>query len=262
MISEKYKKIERLSAKYLKEIKDNLRYDSAREISTKVITHYLPQINTICKTNYSIADVEFDSGYNKHPHKVTIKVNIGKVCRFYLDEMFHNCGILVSHDTMVDTLRNKGLSYIAHCIKEDIAYLTGYSVLMYTDKDSTYNPNLKSLDGIGASEIYNFFNTRSNNKVTVRIKNINDEFNARLVQETVDVVKATDDELKSAQIQLVNPELPEARPVDPVDMVEDAQDVPVPQGNGIEEQITNADENRVVFTELTMNDIRTLMNDL
>lgn len=244
-MSEKYKSIKRLDPLKVQEMKEESGKYTSKEVVAKVVAEYLPLIKEITDpyTKYTNSSIRVEEGYNRIPHKLSVKVTIGSYIRFYLDELFHNCGILVSHDTVISesSYRGKGLSYILHCIKEDICYITGYSVLMYTDRSSSYQQNVKVLDGIESKEIFNFLNYRSSNQVTVRVKNVREIY---------------DERIKEAKANL------KAQPkVEPVNLTLDEPVQTVEPGEGIEPMIRQADL-QVVGTVVTEADLRQAFQQL
>lgn len=120
--------------------------------------------------------------YNQRPHYMAIKIYCNTFS-FYLDELFNNCGILVSSNTNVWST-GVGIGKILQAIKEDIAYVANYSVLMCSDRISTDRSNNKLVKDTGYDLLYETINKRNRNQIGMFVKNITKIFEERKKAET------------------------------------------------------------------------------
>ena len=160
----------------------------------KIVTFYLPQINKLLEAKSfppkTIDNLSIKSGINLRPHILSKDINLNGCFSFSLDEQVHQCGILVSHYTNT-YYSNIGLGTFIHAIKEDIAYVTGYSYLMYTDSvfDTIIKCNEKIMKKIGAKEVFRGTNTRSSNKIAIWIKDLTEYYSQRVVNKQIEQVE-------------------------------------------------------------------------
>jgi len=86
---------------------------------------------------------------------------------FQMTQFPGNCGTLISHDTIVyDSFRNKGISQILQKMKQKIARMTGYTIMMATTtpKQDVENHILEKTGWIRTGST--FENKRTYNKVS------------------------------------------------------------------------------------------------
>jgi hypothetical protein len=198
-----YNSIKRISNEELAKITDYHSKFNIKERITKIIEFYLPQLNELIKvknlTPVTIDNLTLDSesSLNRRPHILSIKVTLHGAFSFNLEEQFYQCGILVSTNNSV-YWSNIGIGTFIHAIKEDIARITGYSYLMYTDTifETTKKHNHKIMDKIGAKEVFRGLNTRSSNMICVWIKDLNEYYNTR----TINKQKTSEVEVKLKEI--------------------------------------------------------------
>lgn len=188
----KYDDIVRMDCDLIKVLRGE--YDRAIAIK-EIILFYTPQFNALMadyssmygdKANITLKtdelSIKFDSVYNNAPHNLAVKIK-SNLFEFNLEEMFNNCGILVSCRTST-YYHNRGIATLLQAVKEDIAYLRGYSFMMYTDRVSTVVPsfNTRIMTAIGAKEVFRGKNTRSYNDVAVWIKDLTEYYKTRVIK--------------------------------------------------------------------------------
>lgn len=197
----KYNEIIRLSNDKLDDLRNIFVDDNEKEAIQEVLEFYYPVINTILADNKldSIITKENvkinfdDETYNNRPHILSVQIS-SLVFSFYLEEMFNNCGILVSTNTYINHgYRNIGIGTILHAIKEDIARVAGYSFMMYTDKVNTevLMPNQKIMNDIGAEEVFRGANKRSYSNIAVWIKDLTKYYKNRELKVAVEAIEET-----------------------------------------------------------------------
>lgn len=198
----KYNDIIRLSNDEL----DNLRhkwFDDDEETAAiqEVLDFYYPIINTILANNnldtvVSNKNVKInfsDNTYNNRAHILSVEISC-LVFTFYLEEMFNNCGMLVSTNTYVDDgYRKLGIGTVLHAIKEDIARITGYSFMMYTDSvnQEVLKPNQKIMNDIGAKEVFRGTNKRTSSNIAVWVKDLTNYYENRQLKVAVEAMEET-----------------------------------------------------------------------
>jgi len=196
----KYNDIVRISNKDLSDLRPIFLHNE-REGIQKVLEFYSPQINTILsiadspfRVSKDNIDIDFEEHvYNNNPNILSVYISC-KPFNFYLEEMFNNCGILVSTNTFIYyNCRNLGIGTILQAIKEDIAKIANYSFLMYTDSVNTeiLKANQKIMNNIGAKEIFRGINRRSDNNIAVWIKDLNEYYENRELKVAVEAIEET-----------------------------------------------------------------------
>lgn len=196
----KYNDIIRLSNDELSELRDLFIDDEEKTAIKKVLEFYCPAINTILTNNKIDAsinseniNINFDETYNNNPYILSVHINC-LVFHFYLEEMFNNCGILVSTNThVINKYRNLGIGTILHAIKEDIARVAGYSFMMYTDSinQEVLKANQKIMNDIGAKEVFRGANKRSHSNIAVWIKDLTSYYTNRELKVAVEAIEET-----------------------------------------------------------------------
>lgn len=183
----KYKEINRIPVEDLNDIRNDDGENDSNAIRT-ILKHYLVELNQILALNKKPLlkldnitidlDDEID---NHHTNIMSVKISCDTF-RFQLEEQFNNCGILVSTRTSV-SYNNIGIGTFLHAIKEDIAYVNGYSFMMYTDSitnsDTLLKPNTKIMESIGTKRIFKGYNTRSGNFIAIWMKDLTSYYNKR-----------------------------------------------------------------------------------
>lgn len=185
----KYSDFHRISNKELEILKYNKRFEKIdkKDAILKVLNYYQPQLNKLTERlekKVSKWEVDFEENvYNNFPHILAVYIS-NNVCSFHLNEQFSNCGILVSSKTY-SYYTNLGIGSLLQCIKEDIAYVFGYSFLSYTDAIWTNREktNTKLILNTGAKEIFRGHNTRSSNMIAIWIKDLHAYYKERKVTE-------------------------------------------------------------------------------
>lgn len=185
----KYSDFHRISNKELEILKYNKRFEKIdkKDAILKVLNYYQPQLNKLTERlekKVSKWEVDFEENvYNNFPHILAVYIS-NNVCSFHLNEQFSNCGILVSSKTY-SYHPNLGIGSLLQCIKEDIAYVFGYSFLSYTDAIWTdrEKTNTKLILNTGAKEIFRGHNTRSSNMIAIWIKDLHAYYKERKVTE-------------------------------------------------------------------------------
>ena len=185
----KYSDFHRISNKEIEILKYNKRFEKIdkKDAILKVLNYYQPQLNKLTEhleNKVSKWEVDFEENvYNNFPHILAVYIS-NNVCCFHLNEQFSNCGILVSSKTY-SYYTNLGIGSLLQCIKEDIAYVFGYSFLSYTDAIWTGREkiNTKLILNTGAKEIFRGHNTRSSNMIAIWIKDLHAYYKERKVTE-------------------------------------------------------------------------------
>lgn len=198
----KYNDIIRLSNDELDKLRHKW-FDDDEETAAiqEILDFYYPIINTILANNnldivVSNKNVKInfsDNTYNNRAHILSVEISC-LVFTFYLEEMFNNCGILVSTNTYVaDGHRKLGIGTVLHAIKEDIARITGYSFMMYTDSvnQEVLKPNQKIMNDIGAKEVFRGTNKRSSSNIAVWIKDLTNYYENRQLKVAVEAMEET-----------------------------------------------------------------------
>ena len=198
----KYNDIIRLSNSELKRLGDVWFIDDEETAAIQeVLSFYYTIINTILANNnldtvVSDKNVKInfsDNTYNNRAHILSVEISC-LVFTFYLEEMFNNCGMLVSTNTYVaDGYRKLGIGTVLHAIKEDIARITGYSFMMYTDSvnQEVLKPNQKIMNDIGAKEVFRGVNKRSSSNIAVWIKDLTNYYDNRQLKVAVEAMEET-----------------------------------------------------------------------
>lgn len=91
------------------------------------------------------------------------------VAQWELYQMPHCCGICVSTKAEVNpTYRSRGIGTLLNNLRQDIARMLGYSLLLCTDIDkNTHQTQL--LDTNGWRKVHTFVNRRTNNSVSIHV---------------------------------------------------------------------------------------------
>lgn len=196
----KYNDIVRLSNEQLSELRKIFIDSNEKTAIKKVLEFYCPILNAILlnhKINTVInsenININFDDTYNNDPHILSVNINC-LVFNFYLEEMFNNCGILVSTNTNITFgYRNLGIGTVLHAIKEDIARIAGYSFMMYTDSvnQEILKPNQKIMIDISAKEVFRGPNKRSYSTIAVWIKDLTNYYENRQLKVAVEAIEET-----------------------------------------------------------------------
>lgn len=198
----KYNDIIRLSNDELDKLRHKW-FDDDEETAAiqEILSFYYPIINSILANNnldtvVSDKNVKInfsDNTYNNRAHILSVEISC-LVFTFYLEEMFNNCGMLVSTNTYVaDGYRKLGIGTVLHAIKEDIARITGYSFMMYTDSvnQEVLKPNQKIMNDIGAKEVFRGTNKRSYNNMALWIKDLTNYYENRQLKVAVEAMEET-----------------------------------------------------------------------
>lgn len=187
----KYKEINRITVDELSDIINEETYLNRDRIK-KILKHYLVELNQILALNkkplVKISNINIDMDdeiYNQYSNIISVKISCD-IFRFNLEEQFNNCGILVSTNTYVN-YQKIGIGTFLHAIKEDIAYVNGYSFMMYTDSisnsDTLLKANTKIMKSIGTERIFKGYNTRSGNNIAIWIKDLTSYYSERRDEE-------------------------------------------------------------------------------
>ena len=117
-----------------------------------------------------------DITYNTIPYTYHLIQNGAAVLALWkLNEMYGNCGILVSHGAYVyHPYRNKGLGKLLNQFRIDFAKALGYSILLCTDIESNL-PQRHILTKNGWIDILKFINRRTNNINHISYYNLENE---------------------------------------------------------------------------------------
>ncbi len=186
----KYKDIKRYKVSDLNDIISKGSLIDRSDRIQKIFDFYIPQINELSgrTDEYMVTKdnlkIDFTTNnYTKRAHYLSISIRT-HCFRFNLEEQFNNCGILVSTDTCVN-IPKKGIGTLLHAIKEDIAYVFGYSAMMYTDR---YNEQYKSynnkiFEDIGLTKLYDIVNKRNSGTIAIWVKNITEKYQEMYKQE-------------------------------------------------------------------------------
>lgn len=198
----KYNDIIRLSNDELDKLRHKWFHDDEETAAIQeILDFYYPIINTILANNnldivVSNKNVKInfsDNTYNNRAHILSVEISC-LVFTFYLEEMFNNCGMLVSTNTYVGNgYRKLGIGTVLHAIKEDIARITGYSFMMYTDSvnQEVLKPNQKIMNDIGAKEVFRGTNKRSSSNIAVWIKDLTNYYENRQLKVAVEAMEET-----------------------------------------------------------------------
>lgn len=91
------------------------------------------------------------------------------VSGFTLKEMIGCCGICVSTGAWVhDNYQKRGLGSLLNKLRQDLAREMGYSVLLCTDRLNN-KPQRKLLNKAGWEDVYEFTNSRTNNRIAISV---------------------------------------------------------------------------------------------
>lgn len=201
----KYSEFHRIPTAIINKLKTNRQYEriDKKQAILKILEYYQPAFDKIYNEIGDIRklsdwNIDFtESVYNNHPHVLALYVSNNMV-QFHLNEQFSNCGILVSSKTYL-TYPSRGFGSLLQCIKEDIAYLFGYSFLSYTDIvwNDGERTNTKLILNTGAKEVFRGLNTRSGNHIAIWMKDINTYYSTRTVTELPEIVEKTEEKAET-----------------------------------------------------------------
>ncbi len=201
----KYSEFHRIPTAIINKLKSDRQYEriDKKQAILKILEYYQPAFDKIYNETedarkLSDWNIDFtESVYNNHPHILALYVSNNMV-QFHLNEQFSNCGILVSSKTYL-TYPSRGFGSLLQCIKEDIAYLFGYSFLSYTDivRNDRERTNTKLILNTGAKEIFRGLNTRSGNHIAIWMKDINTYYSTRTVTELPEIVEKAEEKAET-----------------------------------------------------------------
>jgi len=113
--------------------------------------------------------------YDAITYEYLLVLNEHRIAQWNLNEMYGNCGILVSHRAYVfHPYRNKGLGKLLNQFRIDFAKALGYSILLCTDIESNL-PQRHILTKNGWIDILKFINRRTNNINHISYYNLENE---------------------------------------------------------------------------------------
>lgn len=201
----KYSEFHRIPKRVLDDISRYRQYEkrSKHDTISLILNYYQPQFNNIfnnTKDSRQVSEWNIDFSenvYNNHPYVLAVNISNNMV-NFHLNEQFSNCGILVSSKTYV-SYSNLGFGSLLQCIKEDIAYVFGYSFLSYTDavwvdRDKF---NTKLIINTGAKEIFRGLNHRSSNHIAIWIKDLTEYYTKRSVIELSETLEKKEEKTET-----------------------------------------------------------------
>lgn len=96
----------------------------------------------------------------------------GYVTQFSLSGFAGQCALCISHSVVVDPkFHQKGINTIGIKLREELAYLAGYSGLICTDLVKSI-PTERTLTGAKFGKVFTVKNRRTKNDIAVYVKNI------------------------------------------------------------------------------------------
>lgn len=114
--------------------------------------------------------VKIENGTYNSYKIVDDKDNI--ITSFKLGQLHGCCGVCVSFNTDVsEKFRKKGINKIGNKLRQEIARVCGYTVLLCTDVESNV-PQRKTLETEGWQKLFTFVNSRTNNQVNISVKHL------------------------------------------------------------------------------------------
>ena len=201
----KYSEFHRIPTAIINKLKTDRLYEriDEKQAILKILEYYQLAFDKIYNETgdtRKLSDWNIDFSecvYNNHPHVLAVYIS-NNIVNFHLNEQFSNCGILVSSKTYL-AYTNIGFGSLLQCIKEDIAYLFGYSFLSYTDIVLNHGErtNTKLILNTGAKEIFRGLNTRSGNHIAIWMKDINTYYNTRTVTELPEIIEKTEEKAET-----------------------------------------------------------------
>ncbi len=94
------------------------------------------------------------------------------ITSFKLGQLHGCCGVCVSFNADVnEKFRKKGVNKLGNKLRQEIARVCGYAVLLCTDVEGNV-PQQKTLEKEGWQKLFAFVNNRTNNKVNISIKHL------------------------------------------------------------------------------------------
>lgn len=117
----------------------------------------------------SIEYIKIDGTYNNF-RIITEKEKV--ITEFKLGQLHGCCGVCVSFNVIVNqTFRKKGINIIGNKLRQEMARICGYTVILCTDVEGNIGEE-KTLLKTGWQKLYSFTNARTNNRVNISVKHL------------------------------------------------------------------------------------------
>lgn len=131
---------------------------------------YIQRIRAICGNKISLKQIP-KSEYCS-PGQFSLYKNEKYIANFYLQQLPGCCGVCISHSNYISPhYRNKGLGRLLNRMRQQIAWDSGYTIMLCTDRKANV-PQQKILKKTGWEEVSAFKNRRTQNDVGVHVKKL------------------------------------------------------------------------------------------